>query len=104
MVLVMVVMVVMVVIVLFRLLLLPPWSVCVRGAASRHLLSLPAPPGGQLFLCAAGDPLQRGLHVRLQAGLPASLHLGGLETEMSEEKLSKNTNKCSSFMFDVEIF
>ena len=74
--------------VVFRLLLLSPWSVRVRGAASRHLLSLPAPPGGQLFLCAAGDPLQRGLHVRLQAGLPASLHLGGLETEMSEEKLT----------------
>ena len=59
-----------------------------RGAATRDLLPLPASPVSQLLLCAARDPLQRGLHVRLQAGLPASLHLGGLETEMSEEKLT----------------
>ena len=77
----------MVILVVFRLVLLSAWSVRVRGAASRDLLSLPATPVGQLFLCAAGDPLQRGLHVRLQTGLPASVHLGGLETEMSEEKL-----------------
>ena len=61
-----------------------------RGPASRHLLSLRLPARlevSQLLLCPAGDPLQRGLHVRLQTGLSASVHLGGLETEVSEEEL-----------------
>ena len=59
-----------------------------RGAATRDLLPLPASPVSQLLLCPPGDSLQRGFHVRLQAGLSPSVHLGGLETEMSEEKLT----------------